>query len=343
MPLLHDMLLGAPSSTGNLNSEKYIAAVRGTTTFTLLNRNGSTLSLATTYTLSHAGGSVAFNPTGDYIAVIPPGASGNLPVTVLSHSSGTVALASTYTLAAGGTGSVYPHSSTWSSTGSQLVFTTTLTCHALNFSAGTLTLGSVYNIGRSSIQGISKHPLNNTYFVTCVNGTAPHVVLLSHSSGTLSLSATYTLSGGCSDVDFSPNGDYVACAHALGNRFTLLSHSAGSLSYAATYVLQASGTPLAARYNPAGSYIAIGRAVAPSIVILNQSGASVTFASSYTTGSGGLLSQYSFLWTKAGDYLFAGNANGNIIVYNHSVGTITYASSYTVSGSGVILDMSLHP
>jgi len=73
-------------------------------------------------------------------------------------------------------------------------------------------------------------------YIAVGHQTSPFFTLLDHTTpGSVSLAATYTLSGFGKGVSFNPDGDYIAVGHDVSPRFTLLDHTTpGSVSLAAT-------------------------------------------------------------------------------------------------------------
>lgn len=170
--------------------------------FTLLSRSGGSVSRSSDFSgVGNNATAVAFSPDGNYIAV---GSETSPFFKLLSRSGGSVSLADTYTTANYIIGKT---AISWSPDGNYIAVAHwdspyfTLLDHT---SAGSVSLAATYTLGGNGY-GTAFHPEGN--YIAITRSGSSIFTLLNHSSGSVSLAATYTLAsavdeGGC---DFSPN------------------------------------------------------------------------------------------------------------------------------------------
>ena len=114
---------------------------------------------------------------------------------------------------------------------------------------------------------------------------------MSHSSGSVSFSDSYTVSNGeAKSTAWSSDGNYVlAGSGGTSASVTLLSHSSGSLSFADSYLNTSNRQANGVAFTPDGSYIADAYPnTSPYFNLLDHTTAgSLSLATTYTLASDG--------------------------------------------------------
>lgn len=164
------------------------------------------LSLATTYTISAPAGdyfgaySVAFSPDGNYIAV---GMYASPRVVLLDHTTpGSLTLADTDASVTGAAKGL-----SFSPDGSYLAVahSTSPFFTLLNSGSGSLSFAAQYTLSANDAESVAFSPDGKYIAVGHNSTTTTKFTLLSHNSGSVALSDTYTGTGIVNGVAFSPN------------------------------------------------------------------------------------------------------------------------------------------
>lgn len=179
-------------------------------------------------------------------------------------------------------------------------------------------------------------------YIAVAHLNSPRFTLLDHTTpGSVSLAATYVLSGDAWDTAVSPDGNYIAATHSTAPYFTLLNHTtAGSVSLAATYTLAGTeGNRVA--FSPNGNYIAATHVGAPRFTLLNHTTpGSVSLAATYTLQNNGL----GVAFSPDGNYIAVVNSitTPYFTLLNHTTpGSVSLATTYALGGQGN--DVSFSP
>lgn len=318
------------AAAGSGGNTYYIGAGINTV-FTLLEFDGSSISVAATYTLAGSArpNGVAVTPDGNYFAVAVFNPS---TFTLLDHTTqGSISLATTYTLAGDGNGTDFSSDGDYIAVANGTSPFFTLLNHT---TPGSVSLAATYTLSGIG-NGCSFSP-NDSYIAVC-HSTSPYFTLLNHSSGSVSLATTYTLQGtpgGGNHTAWSPNGSYIACAHAGGGGlgpppgpgFTLLNHSSGSVSLADTYTVSAFSSNLSVDFTSDGNYIATGFSESPRFDVLDHTTAgSVSLASSYTLS--GICDGVQF--SPDDNYVATADRSDDLTILSHSSGSVSFVVKYT--------------
>jgi len=179
------------------NDGDYIAfASTGSPYFVLMDHTTpGSLSIATTYTLAGTTQcyGVSWSPDDSYIACGASRVNSN-HFTLLNHSSGSVSLATTYDIGSSALDVDFSPDGNYLAVGSATGVT------LLSRSGGSLSLADTYASGQC--YGLSFSPDGN--YIAVGRTSAPYMILLNHSSGSLSFAASYNTAGLCYETSFNP-------------------------------------------------------------------------------------------------------------------------------------------
>lgn len=201
--------------------------------------------------------------------------------------------------------------------------------------ASTLSYASTYaSITPASVSGVDHLDSYGDYFALA-GSSSPYFQLLQNTSGTVTSSATYTLSSAATGTQFSPDGKTIAIVNS--NRLTLLDHSSpGSVTYLALATLPGTGYG-SIQFSPAGDYIAVGHSTTY-FSIYSISGGSLTLQTTYNLGtyldldgeSTRNREPYTFSFTDDNTRLaitHQGNTvNRSVTLFSTTLSTVTYLS-----------------
>ena len=267
-------------------------------------------------------------------------------LTVADHTSaGSISSLSTIQIGGGGNDG---YSCQWSSDDSFIVATTEGSPHLhLIDSSNVSSLSSTDNIdiGFRS-RGIALSPDDSYIAVGHWNsntGTVPQIKIYSISSGSLSLSNTYTPDGGnaagaIESLDFSPDGNYLAIFGRAQNNSNgyvwLYSHSSGSLTFVASYDgghnTHSTGGGCV-RFSPDGTYIAC--AMQAKLKVFSYNSSSITEITSENVPAGSIW-QGGCNWKFDGSEIAAITSGGTytrrLYLYTWSGSNLSLTSSYYV-------------